>query len=45
MEENSLPIAFGDSLEEETVACISEYAELGLDAIERSWSTRLAPKE
>ena len=33
MEEISLSIAFGDSLEEETVACISEYAELGLDAM------------
>ena len=33
MEENSLSIAFSDSLKEDTVTCISELAEVGLDAI------------
>lgn len=33
MEENSLSIAFSDSLKEDTVTCINELAEVGLDAI------------
>jgi hypothetical protein len=33
MEEKSLSIAFGDSLKEESISCISEYAEIGLDAV------------
>ncbi len=33
MEENSLSIALGDSLKEDTVACISDLVEVGLDAI------------
>ena len=33
MEEKSLSIAFADSLKEESIACIGEYAEIGLDAI------------
>lgn len=33
MEEHSLSIAFSDSLKEETVACISDLTEVGLDAI------------
>lgn len=33
MEEKSLSIAFSDSLKEESVACISDLAEVGLDAI------------
>ena len=33
MEENSLSIAFGDSLKEDTTAFVSELAEVGLDAI------------
>lgn len=33
MEEKSLSVAFGDSLKEESIACISELAEVGLDAI------------
>lgn len=33
MEEKSLSIAFGDSLTEESISCISEYAEIGLDAV------------
>ena len=33
MEEKSLSVAFGDSLKEESIACISDLAEVGLDAI------------
>ena len=33
MEEKSLSIAFADSLAEESISCISEYAEIGLDAV------------
>lgn len=33
MEEKSLSIAFSDSLKEESVACISDLVEVGLDAI------------
>ena len=33
MEENSLSIAFGDSLKEDAVTCISDLTEVGLDAI------------
>ncbi len=33
MNEKSLSIAFCDSLNEETIACVSELAEIGLDAI------------
>lgn len=33
MNNNSLSIAFGDSLKEESIACISDLAEVGLDAI------------
>lgn len=33
MQEKSLSIAFGNSLKEETIACISEYTEIGLDAV------------
>ena len=33
MEEKSLSIAFADSLKEESIACIGEYAEIGLDAV------------
>lgn len=33
MEEKSLAVAFGESLKEETVSCISEFAEVGLDSI------------
>ena len=33
MEEKSLSVAFGDSLKEESIACISELAEVGLDVI------------
>lgn len=31
--ENTLSISFADSLKEESLACIGEYAEIGLDAI------------
>ena len=33
MEEKSLSIAFADSLKEESISCIGEYAEIGLDAV------------
>ena len=33
MEEKSLSVAFGDSLKEESISCISDLAEVGLDAI------------
>ncbi len=33
MEEKSLSISFADSLAEESISCIGEYAEIGLDAI------------
>lgn len=33
MEERSLSKAFADSLKEDTVSCIGEYAEIGLDAV------------
>ena len=33
MEERSLSIAFADSLKEDTVSCIGEYAEIGIDAV------------
>ena len=33
MEDKSLSTAFADSLTEEAVSCISEYAEIGLDAL------------
>ena len=33
MEEKSLSISFADSLAEESIFCIGEYAEIGLDAI------------
>ena len=33
MEENSLSVAFGDSIKEEVGACISDLTEVGLDAI------------
>ena len=33
MEEKSLSVAFGDSLKEDSVSCISDLAEVGLDAI------------
>ena len=33
MEEKSLSTAFADSLKEESIACIGEYAEIGLDAV------------
>lgn len=33
MTEKSLSIAFADSLKDETMSCISEYAEFGLDAV------------
>lgn len=33
MEEKSLSIAFADSLKDETMSCIGEYAEIGLDAV------------
>ena len=33
MEEISLSIAFADSLKEESISCIGEYAEIGLDAV------------
>lgn len=33
MNENSLSVAFGDSLKEESIACISDLVEVGLDAI------------
>lgn len=33
MDEKSLSIAFGDSLKEKSIACISDFAEVGLDAI------------
>ena len=33
MKEKSLSISFADSLAEESIACISGYAEIGLDAV------------
>lgn len=33
MEEKTLSIAFADSLKEESISCIGEFAEIGLDAI------------
>ena len=33
MEEKSLSVAFGNSLKEESISCISDLAEVGLDAI------------
>ena len=33
MEEKSLSVAFGDSLKEESIACTSDLAEVGLDAV------------
>lgn len=33
MENGSLSIAFADSLSEDSISCVSEFAELGLDAI------------
>ena len=33
MNKNSLSVALADSLKEESIACISEFAEIGLDAI------------
>ena len=33
MEEKSLSVAFADSLKEESISCIGEYAEIGLDAV------------
>lgn len=33
MEEKSLSLAFADSLKEESISCVSEYAEIGLDAV------------
>lgn len=33
MEEKSLSVAFGDSLKDSTVDCISEFVEIGLDSI------------
>jgi len=33
MKEKSLSVAFADSLKEETISCISEYAEIGLDSV------------
>lgn len=33
MEEKNLSIAFADSLKEESISCIGEYAEIGLDAV------------
>lgn len=33
MEEKTLSVAFADSLKEESIACIGEYAEIGLDAV------------
>ena len=33
MNENSLSVAVGDSLKEESIACINDLAEVGLDAI------------
>ena len=33
MEEKSLSVAFSDSLKEESISCIGEYVEIGLDAV------------
>ena len=33
MVEKNLSIAFADSLKDETMSCIGEYAEIGLDAV------------
>lgn len=33
MEEKSLSIALGDSIKQESIGCISNIAEIGLDAI------------
>lgn len=33
MEEKSLSIAFADSLTEESISCVSDYLEIGLDAV------------
>lgn len=33
MEEKSLSVAFADSLKEESISCVSEYVEMGLDAV------------